>query len=1102
MIGSNQKHPSSRILLMIMVAILVTINCAAFSEETIQIMQETEPTSAYQGKVCLHEKIIDAGVDPTCTETGLTSGSHCGLCGIALTIQEEIPALGHSYTPAVMYPFRTEAGYTTYTCSQCFDSYRTSWLHETAYEGMKIACVGDSITAAYGVTKDETDYVKLLAQRLGMNYIRLGFSGTTLCTDGSRTCNISQLTENKLNGADVVTILIGINDFVAAGEGYYELGDINSRDTSTIYGAANMWCERIAQLRKTDSLSDTQFYFVTPVICSWNNSVTSSRNWDQTKTNVHGYTLRDLCNAIVEVANLHDIAVIDLNLLSGMYYIDATNNNTAVFGGDGVHPGAKGHEMMADALANVLLQNDLRDDHAHAFGNWITTTWPSCIAGKQQRVCTVCSAVEKRALDPDGSHRYCVVVTAPTFTQQGYTTYTCTVCGDSYVDNYILADTPSNYRWEMQDNTMVSATANGNKDNALIMDTGTVAGGVLTGVRGHLQHEVRLFHDAFWAIEWRSTGNWSGMLFSSVLQSPTDGLLYLFRDTRLKLFAFGERNNDWNNCGIILDIDMTTPHTFRLENHVSSDGNMIYLYVDGAKIGAMESHYIRDILQETNSNWISGRDFIFNSIGSASHPLTNLSIEYLQVWEDKAPAAEPCKHEEIVDVGIDPTCTETGISSGSHCGLCGIALTVQKEIPALGHAYVDHEAQAATCIEFGWDAYQTCERCDFSSYTEIAALGHTEETIPAIAPDCVNAGLTEGIRCSVCGEILASQETVPALGHAEVLDTAKSPTCTATGLTEGKHCSVCNVVLVAQETVDALGHAEVIDKAIAPDCVNAGLTEGSNCLVCGAVLVVQEVVPALGHNYKAAVTAPNCINGGYTAYTCSRCSSGYISDETAALGHILVIDAAVTPTCTDTGLTEGKHCGACGEIALKQELIPATGHAFEFEQTVYEMHSDGDSVKVIINVSCGHKFSVRFDASDKLHLAHADVLSATFSSKEYGAAVITATPEDGFGMAASCNVIIHTPKQLILPDALTIVGEEAFMGLKVQEVVLNESIERIESRAFADCKDLALISIPESVYIAEDAFKGCDQLTILCSETSATYLYALQNDIPCVIMPD
>ncbi len=345
------------------------------------------------------------------------SGHPLQKCNISYIVVDE-NGHEHSYEAVTTTPTCTEQGYTIYTCSLCGDSYRTPWLDKTAYEGMTIACVGDSITAGVGVTKDENDYVKVLADQLGMNYIRLGVSGTTLCTDGPRTCNITRLTESYLNGADIVTIALGINDFCAATAGCYELGDIDSTDSSTIYGAARMWCERIEELRETDSLRDTQFYFVTPVIASWNNSVTNQRNWDQSKTNIHGYTLRDLCNAIIEVATLYDVEVIDLNLVSGMYYVNSQDNNITEFGGDGVHPGVKGHEMMATAMANALLQNNLRDDHVHTFGSWITTTWPSCNDGEQQRVCSVCSAVESRTIEPNRDHTY----------ENGV----CTVCGTVY----------------------------------------------------------------------------------------------------------------------------------------------------------------------------------------------------------------------------------------------------------------------------------------------------------------------------------------------------------------------------------------------------------------------------------------------------------------------------------------------------------------------------------------------------------------------------------------------------------------------------------------------------------------------------------------------
>ena len=328
----------------------------------------------------------------------------------------------HTYTATVTKPTCTEHGYTTYTCS-CGDSYVSDYVdslghiyengvctgcgekNPNPYAGKTIACIGDSITYGVGVTRDETDYVTLLAQSMEMDYIRLGASGTTLCTDGHATCNIGKLTEENLAGADVVTILMGINDFVQARGGYYKLGSIESTDTSTIYGAAHMWCQRIVELRKTDSLKDTKFYFLTPVITSWNNSVSSTRNWDQGKQNVHGYTLRDLCNAILEVCALYDIPVIDLNLVSGLYYNSAEDNTVAEFGGDGAHPGTVGHQMMADAIENRLLQNHLRDDHEHRYGSWVTTTYPDCVAGEQQRVCSVCTATEKQKLDGTG-HTY------------------------------------------------------------------------------------------------------------------------------------------------------------------------------------------------------------------------------------------------------------------------------------------------------------------------------------------------------------------------------------------------------------------------------------------------------------------------------------------------------------------------------------------------------------------------------------------------------------------------------------------------------------------------------------------------------------------------
>ena len=241
-------------------------------------------------------------------------------------------------------------------------------VNESALNGLSIACIGDSITQ--GVGADGNPYPTQLATRLNAAVKNLGRSGTSLCQGGARTCNIGQLTEANCAGQDVVTILMGINDWAAArnnaSEGvYYHLGDINSTETNCIYGAMRMWCEKIQELRNTESCAGTEFYFMTPIIASWNSSVTSTRDWDQGKTNVHGFTLRDLCHAIIDVATEYEIPVIDLNLCSGIYYNSATDENVSLYGGDGVHINEGGHTLVTDAIIRAL-SSDMESKHGYS----------------------------------------------------------------------------------------------------------------------------------------------------------------------------------------------------------------------------------------------------------------------------------------------------------------------------------------------------------------------------------------------------------------------------------------------------------------------------------------------------------------------------------------------------------------------------------------------------------------------------------------------------------------------------------------------------------------------------------------------------------------
>lgn len=50
-----------------------------------------------------------------------------------------------------------------------------------------------------------------------------------------------------------------------------------------------------------------------------------------------------------------------------------------------------------------------------------------------------------------------------------------------------------------------------------------------------------------------------------------------------------------------------------------------------------------------------------------------------------------------------------------------------RKVEALGHDLVLYEAKAATCTEPGWNTYKACRRCNYTTYTEIPATGHTYE---------------------------------------------------------------------------------------------------------------------------------------------------------------------------------------------------------------------------------------------------------------------------------------------------------------------------------------------------------------------------------------
>ena len=121
-----------------------------------------------------------------------------------------------------------------------------------------------------------------------------------------------------------------------------------------------------------------------------------------------------------------------------------------------------------------------------------------------------------------------------------------------------------------------------------------------------------------------------------------------------------------------------------------------------------------------------------------------------------------------------------------------------------------------------------------------------------------------------------------------------------------------------------------------PDCENGGYTTYT-CSKCGDSYIGNEV-DALGHDYDAVVTEPDCENGGYTTYTCGNCGDTYVGNEVDALGHDY--DAVVTePDCENGGYTT-YTCGNCGDTYVGNE-VDALGHDYDAVVTEPDCENGG-----------------------------------------------------------------------------------------------------------------------------------------------------------------
>ena len=270
-------------------------------------------------------------------------------------------------------------------------------------------------------------------------------------------------------------------------------------------------------------------------------------------------------------------------------------------------------------------------------------------------------------------------------------------------------------------------------------------------------------------------------------------------------------------------------------------------------------------------------------------------------------------NQEVEETKVEPTCTEKGYTTHT-CLICGEKYN-DTEVAALGHDIVHHNAQEATCTEVGWEAYDTCTRCDYTTYSEINALGHTpnqevEET--KVEPTCTEKGYTTHT-CLRCGEKYNDTE-VAALGHDLINHEAKEANCTEMGWNAYDTCTRCDYTTYSE--IGALGHTpnqEVEETKVEPTCTDKGYSTHT-CLRCAEKYNDTEVA-ALGHDWGKwkRTKAPTCTKEGQEKRVCKRDAKHIETRAISKTEHSLKKVAKKAPTTSKEGNKQYYECTVCGK---------------------------------------------------------------------------------------------------------------------------------------------------------------------------------------------
>ena len=364
---------------------------------------------------------------------------------------------------------------------------------------------------------------------------------------------------------------------------------------------------------------------------------------------------------------------------------------------------------------------------------------------KIKKTCALCGYTEI-ADNPSIHHEYEAVVTEPTCTEQGYTTYTCSICGDSYITDYKAALGHDSFEIKA---TSPTCTVEGKtagmqcaRCSLILKEQEVIAklpheydGGITTKAPTCISKGVKTYTcrncDDFYTEELEMIAH----DYVGVVKAPT----------------CTEKGHTTYTCSYCSD------------SYLAEETEML-------------PHTPQEIPAVAATCTKEG------STAGSKCAVCGLVLVSPQRTEKTA------HRYDNGTLTLAPTCQKEGIKT-YRCQDCDAVYTAAVE--KIAHDYLK-TVKAPTCTEGGFTTY-TCSYCrDTYQGDETAVLPHTPQEIPAVAATCTKEGSTAGSKCAVCGLVLVSPQRTEKTAHQyDGGNVSVSPTCQKTGVKTFRcqHCS-------------------------------------------------------------------------------------------------------------------------------------------------------------------------------------------------------------------------------------------------------------------------------------------------------------------------